>query len=82
LVATLLKKERAVTDFKNGDKVKWSWGGGEGLGTICKTYTRKITLEIKGTEVTRDADEQTPAYRIEQDDGDEVLKAASELKKA
>ncbi|MEQ5871865.1 DUF2945 domain-containing protein [Sagittula sp. NFXS13] len=71
-----------MKDFDEGDKVKWDWGNGEGTGTIQKKYTRKITLKIKGSEVTRDADDDNPAYRIEQDDGDEVLKKGSELKKA
>ena len=49
---------------------------------FIKKYNQKITLKIKGTEVTRDADDDNPAYRIEQSDGDEVLKSHSELKKA
>lgn len=71
-----------MKDFDEGDKVKWEWGNGEGTGTVQKKYTRKTTLKIKGSEVTRDASEDEPAYRIEQEDGDEVLKSGSELKKA
>ncbi|WP_341210983.1 DUF2945 domain-containing protein [uncultured Limimaricola sp.] len=65
-----------------GDKVKWSWGNGTGTGTITKVYTRKITRKIKGAEITRNASEDDPAYLIEQDDCDEVLKGASEISKA
>ena len=36
---------------------------------------------IAGTEVVRDADEDNPAYLVEQDDGDRVLKSESELRK-
>ena len=43
--------------------------------------TGRVTLDIKGTEVTRDADEDNPAYRIEQCDGTEVLKSESELRR-
>lgn len=68
--------------YKEGDEVKWSWGNGEGAGKIAKVYTRKTTLKIKGSEVTRDASEDEPAYRIEQADGGEVLKSHSELQKA
>ena len=47
-----------------------------------QVYTQKTTLKIKGTEVTRDASEDDPAYKIAQDDGDEVLKSASEVRKS
>lgn len=67
-----------------GDKVKWSWGTGTGTGTgtITKVYTRKITRTIKGSEITRNASEDDPAYLIEQEDGDEVLKGETEISKA
>lgn len=67
--------------YREGDTVKWNWGGGQGSGTVRKVYTRKITLKIKGQDITRDADDENPAYRIEQKDGDEVLKKHSELEK-
>jgi len=65
-----------------GDTVEWNWGNGTGTGQVVKRYTRKTTLTIKGTEITRDADDENPAFRIEQDDGDEVFKSDSELTKA
>ena len=68
--------------YAKGTKVEWDWGDGTGTGTVVERYTRKITLTIKGTEVTRDASEDEPAYRIEQEDGDEVLKSESEIRKA
>jgi len=37
-------------------------------------------VKIKGADVTRDADEDCPALLIEQNDGDEVLKGASEVR--
>ena len=61
-------------------KVKWPWGNGEGEGYIRQKYTERVTKVIDGTEVTRDADDNYPAYLIEQTDGTEVLKAASELR--
>ena len=69
-------------DYSEGDKVKWSWGNGTGTGKVVKKYTQKITLKIDGSEVTRDASDDEPAYKIEQEDGDEVLKSGSELQKA
>ncbi len=50
-----------------GDTVEWNWGEHTASGTV------------KGTEVTRDASDDEPAYLIEQDEGDEVLKSAGEL---
>ena len=68
--------------YSEGDKVEWDWGNGTGTGTVKQKYTQKRTVKVQGTEVTRDADEDNPAYLIEQDDGDEVLKSGSELRKA
>lgn len=71
-----------MKNYDEGDRVEWDWGQGTATGKVVKKYTRKITLKIKGKEVTRDADDDNPAYRIEQEDGDEVLKKGSELRKA
>ena len=65
-----------------GDRVAWDWGQGTGEGAVIETFTDPVTRTLKGTEVTRDASEDAPAYKIEQDDGDEVLKSESELRKA
>ncbi|WP_040604815.1 HVA1 family protein [Sagittula stellata] len=71
-----------MKNYGEGERVEWDWGSGTASGKVVQKYTRKITLKIKGTEVTRDADEDNPAYRIEQEDGGEVLKKGSELRKA
>lgn len=71
-----------MSDFSKGDKVRWNWGNGTGTGKIVKRYTRKTTLTIKGSEITRDASDDEPAFRIEQDDGDEVFKSITEIEKA
>ena len=68
--------------YSEGTKVEWDWGNGTGTGKVVKKYTQKITLKIDGAEVTRNASEDEPAYKIEQDDGDEVLKSESEIRKA
>lgn len=68
--------------YSQGDKVEWDWGNGTGTGKVQKTYTQKTTRTIKGTEVTRDGSDDDPALLIEQEDGDEVLKLASEVRKA
>ncbi|KZY49086.1 HVA1 family protein [Sulfitobacter sp. KE29] len=68
--------------YQTGTKVEWDWGNGTGTGKIVKKYTQKITLKLQGSEVTRKASDDEPAYKIEQDDGSEVLKSGSELRKA
>jgi hypothetical protein len=68
--------------YQTGTKVEWDWSNGTGTGKIVKKYTQKITLKLQGNEVTRKASDDEPAYKIEQDDGAEVLKSGSELRKA
>lgn len=68
--------------LKVGDKVRWHWGSGTAEGKITERFTKEVTRTIKGTEVKRNASEDAPAFLIEQEDGDRVLKSASELTKA
>jgi hypothetical protein len=66
-------------DIHIGDEVTWNWGNGTGTGTVKERFTEMVTRTISGSEITRNASEDEPAYLIEQDDGDRVLKSASEL---
>lgn len=68
--------------YDTGMRVAWDWGNGTGTGTITERFTSRVTRTIKGTEVTRNASDDEPAYLIEQDDGDRVLKSHGELRKA
>lgn len=68
--------------FNKGDKVQWNWGNGTGAGKVSESFTEKVSRTINGTEVTRNADDENPAYLIEQEDGDRVLKSESELTRA
>lgn len=68
--------------FRKGAKVKWKWGAHDAHGVIAERFTKTVTRTIKGTEVTRDASQDEPAYLVEQDDGDRALKSASELSAA
>ena len=68
--------------YQTGDRVKWKWGDGFGTGKITERFNEKVTRTIDGTEVTRDASDDEPAYMIEQDDGDRVLKSHSELQRS
>jgi hypothetical protein len=62
-----------------GDEVRWNWGSGSGTGKVTERFTRKVTRTISGSEITRNASEDEPAYLIEQDDGGRVLKSSTEL---
>ena len=71
-----------MSDYSEGTKVEWDWGNGTATGKVVEKYTQKRTLKIEGNEVTRDASEENPSYKIEQDDGDLVFKSGSEIRKA
>ena len=68
--------------YNKGTKVSWSWGNGRATGEVQESFTSKVTRTIEGTEVTRNADQDNPAYMLKQDDGSRVLKSHSELNKA
>ncbi|KAF0677285.1 DUF2945 domain-containing protein [Profundibacterium mesophilum] len=68
-----------MASYKIGETVEWSWGGGTAKGKITERFTNKVTRKLQGSEITRNATEDMPAYLIEQEDGAEVLKLASEL---
>lgn len=68
--------------IRKGTEVEWNWGNGTGRGKVIETFTNKVTRTIAGSKVTREASEDDPAYLIEQDDGDQVLKSRSELSRA
>ena len=67
--------------YRTDEYVKWEWGNGEGKGQIKERFEREVTRKLQGSEVTKDGDEDNPAYLIKQEDGDEVLKRGSELSK-
>jgi hypothetical protein len=71
-----------MASFSEGDKVKWNWGGNTAKGKVKSVFHEKTTRKIKGNEVTRHGDSDNPALYIEQEDGDTVLKLASEVDKA
>lgn len=70
-----------MNGYKIGTKVRWNWGQGTANGKISERFERKVTRTIKGSEVTRNASKSEPAYLIEQDDGDRVLKGHGEVEK-
>jgi hypothetical protein len=67
--------------MKKGDKVTWKWGKSKAGGEIVKEYTEPVKKTIKGAKVKRNASKSEPAFEVEQNNGNKVLKSASELKK-
>ena len=65
--------------FQTDQYVKWDWGNGTAKGQIKERFERDVTRTLQGSEVTKDGDEDNPAYLIKQEDGDEVLKRGSEI---
>lgn len=68
-----------MKNLKEGDRVSWAWGNGTAEGVIQSVFPEKTVRTIKGTEVTRHGSKDDPALYIEQDDGSNVLKLASEV---
>ncbi|MFC0201710.1 hypervirulence associated TUDOR domain-containing protein [Paracoccus rhizosphaerae] len=68
--------------FRKGTKVEWNWSGSTATGKITEIFTDDVERTIKGSKIKRKASKDEPAYMIEQEDGDRVLKSKSELKRA
>ena len=68
--------------YNKGTKVQWDWGNGTATGEVQESFTEDVERTIKGSKIKRKATKDEPAYIIEQDDGDRVLKSHSEVKKA
>lgn len=66
--------------YKKGQRVSWSYGEGRGSGTIISIHTKPVTKTIDGSEITRNGTEENPAVYINSDNGNNVLKLASELR--
>ena len=71
-----------MAKLSEGDTVKWTWGSGTATGEVQSIFHQKTVRTIKGSEVTRNGTKDDPAIYIQQDDGDTVLKLASEVSKA
>lgn len=72
-----------MTDsYPTNTEVAWNWGDGTATGKVREVFREKVTRTIDGTDVTRNASDDEPAYLIEQDDGQRVLKSHGELRRA
>ena len=65
--------------FAVGKTVHWNWGSGKAQGKVQERFDRRVQRTIKGTKVVKNGTRDNPAYLIEQEDGDKVLKRGSEL---
>ena len=65
--------------IRNGSTVRWTWGQHTASGRVVDRFERTVHRTIKGAAVTKHASKDNPAFLIEQDDGDQVLKLRSEL---
>lgn len=68
-----------MSRISKGTKVVWKWGAHQAEGTVKERFTDTVTRTIKGRKIKREASTDEPAYLIEQDGGDRVLKSKSEL---
>jgi len=68
--------------YQTNTKVQWDWGNGVAEGYIREVFREEVTKTLKGTKVTRNGSDHDPAYIIEQQDGDKVLKLHSEIRKS
>jgi hypothetical protein len=66
-------------EFRKNQHVRWNHGAHTAHGQIHEVFKEKVTRTIKGSEITRNATEEEPAYLVVQDDGDKALKSQSEL---
>lgn len=70
-----------ATSYATNTEVEWDWGNGTASAKVRRVFHEKVTRTLDGSEVTRNGTQDDPAYLLEQDDGGEVLKLHSELRK-
>lgn len=71
-----------MSKYRKGAKVSWNWASGTATGKVVESFTDDVERTIKGAKIKRKASKDEPAYLVEQEDGDKVLKSHSELTKA
>jgi len=71
-----------MTQIREGTSVKWNWGNGTGEGKVTEVFKDRVTRTLNGSEIAKNGSDEEPAYLIEQDDGAQVLKLATEVERA
>ena len=67
--------------IRKGTAVEWSWGNGTATGKVKETFAEEVTRTLQGSEITKKGSDDDHALLIEQEDGSEVLKLQSEVKR-
>ncbi len=70
------------SSIRVGQYVQWNWGNGKGKGKTVERFEEDVERTIGGSSVKRIASSDSPAFLIEQEDGQEVLESESELEPA
>lgn len=68
--------------FAKGERVEWDWGRGTARARVEEVFPRRVSRTIKGKRITRNGSPERPAYLLVQEDGGQVLKLHSELRRA
>ena len=77
-----VSQEWPMAKFRKGTRVEWPWGKGHAEATVIEVITESFTKTIKGAKITRHGTKENPAYLLEQDNGNKVLKLETELHKS
>jgi hypothetical protein len=77
-----LSEDRGAEPIHQGDHVAWKWGGGMAEGHVSEISESKMVKETKpGVNITRNGEPDNPAFFIERDGGNDVVKKQSEVYK-
>ena len=68
--------------IREGTEVEWDYSGNTATGKVKEVFHEKVSRTIDGSEITRDASDDEPAYLVEQEDGSQALKSSSEVRRA
>jgi len=71
-----------ANSFRTGQHVHWRWSAGTARGRIAQRFERRVERTIKDSKIVRNGSPDDPAYLIEQEGDDLVLKLGSELSAA
>lgn len=67
--------------YRKGSTVTWKWGNGVAEGRVVDSGHDRIEKTINGKQQSRNGTADNPAYVLEQESGQVVLKLHSELEK-
>ncbi|MBX3016337.1 MAG: DUF2945 domain-containing protein [Bdellovibrionaceae bacterium] len=73
---------KAKPKLRPGSSVCWNWRDLVVTGTVKRVYHERVELELRGTRYVRNGTPERPAYLITSAAGNDVLKLASEVRRA